>query len=137
MTYKTKDYIKLLYLLAQEKEKGELALWLNIFLRLVKENGDESKIEIIIKKFTEYYDEMEGIVSVKTFTVRPLTEKTKKVIANYIKKLKPGARTVQIKEQYDESLLAGTRIIMDDMVFDMTAKKQLNYLEKCLAGGKE
>ena len=132
MKVKTQEYAQLLYNLLINNEDKKIDQLFYGFLYFVESNGDLPKIEKIIMVFEEYYQKREGLVVAEVTTARKIDEETEKVIRDYIKKIKPEARKVELKERVDPTELGGVRFMVDDRLVDATIKKQLINLKNSL-----
>jgi F-type H+-transporting ATPase subunit delta len=132
MKVKIQEYAQLLYNLLINTEDKKIGQLFYGFLCLVESNGDLPKIEKIIMAFEEYYQKKEGLVVAEVTTARKIDEEMEKMIKDYIKKIKPATKKIELKERVDSTELGGVRFMIDDRLVDATIKKQLINLKNSL-----
>lgn len=130
MKVKAQEYAQLLYKLLSQNKDAEIVI--SNFLLFLKDNCDLGKIENIIKAFEDYYQDAEGVTIANIETARPLNEDSRSALVNYIKRIKPLAKKVILKEKVEPKVMGGIKIIVDDVLIDATTKKQLINLKNIL-----
>lgn len=132
MATKIAEYAQLLYVFGEKGEAQTIGQFMYGFVTLLAENGDLPKAEAIISVLEELVRRREGVVEAEIGTARKLDEETIKAVTQYVKKIKPAAKKVELKEQVDPAMLGGIRLMVDGYLFDATVKKQLINLKNSL-----
>ena len=95
---------------------------------LLVDTGRSHYVREILDGFVKLSNEELGIQEVTVCSARPLTESEKEQIAKAVEaKLH---KTVEIENRIDESLLAGTRIYINDRVYDSSLKAKVSHLKE-------
>ncbi|MBR2552253.1 MAG: ATP synthase F1 subunit delta [Clostridiales bacterium] len=98
------------------------------FMSLLVDSGRSHYIVDILKSFISQCNEELKIQEVTVVSARELTEKETAEIAEAIgKKL---GKKVEITNKIDKTLLAGTRIYINDRVYDSSLKARVNSLRE-------
>lgn len=98
------------------------------FMSLLVDSGRSHYIVDILNSFISLCNEELKIQEVKVVSARELNEKEIAEISKAIKeKLN---KEVEITNKIDESLLAGTRIYINDRVYDSSLKARVNSLKE-------
>lgn len=132
MKIKVQEYGEMLYKLLVKNEGKKTDRLFDGFLLFLEENGDLGKIESIIRAFDEYYKKEEGLTTVTVTVARKIDADLQKTIIDYVKKMKPLSKKIELTEKIDPTILGGIKITADDIMFDGTIKKQIINLKNTL-----
>lgn len=99
------------------------------FLNMLVTNKREMYLPIILKKFSDRYNEKNGITEVNVSVASELDDATQAKIENYIKK-QSGKPNVKINKKVDESILGGFVIDFGDKIFDNSVRYKLNKIKQ-------
>ncbi|RVU97651.1 ATP synthase F1 subunit delta [Coriobacteriales bacterium OH1046] len=120
----TKDEKKALF---RESIRGADRNLMNLLYLLVDEGRGHYLAEIL-GGFISLCNEDLGIQEVMVYSARPLTEEERAEIGGAVGgKL---GKAVEIANRIDESLLAGTRILINDRVYDSSLKAKVRSLKE-------
>lgn len=120
----TKDEKKAIF---RESLHGADRNLMNLLYLLIDEGRGHYLLEIL-DGFVSYCNEDLNIQEVMVYSARPLTEKEHAEIGDAISgKL---GKAVEITNRIDESLLAGTRIFINDRVYDSSLKAKVRSLKE-------
>mmetsp|Transcript_7901 Transcript_7901/g.15446 ORF Transcript_7901/g.15446 Transcript_7901/m.15446 type:complete len:251 (+) Transcript_7901:55-807(+) len=110
-------------------EKAGMQEYTANFLNLLLDMGRFEQLENIADVFDEEVMAMEGVKSVVVRSAVQLDDDAMFKIAEKVKKMS-GAKSIQMKQELDESLLAGFVIDMDSQQIDMSLKNELETLKQ-------
>ncbi len=123
MKYKPKQYAEALHDVLTYAKSGEEKALIKQFVTMVKKNKDWSRLPLILKHFEKIFTERNGLTKVEVESAYPLTEETRKGIAEVYK------NKVLLEEKVNPKLIAGLRILLNDSTFiDSSALKHINNL---------
>ena len=95
---------------------------------LLVDTGRSHYVNEILEGFVELSNEELGIQEVTVYSARKLTESELEQIRKAVEaKIK---KTVEIENRIDETLLAGTRIYINDRVYDSSLKAKVSHLKE-------
>lgn len=98
------------------------------FLKLLVDKGHIRSLHAIVKEYTKSYNEVHHIQVVYVYSATMLQEDEKKRLCETLEiKLH---KSIDLRCQMDESLIAGLRIKINDKIIDNSAKLQLMQLQK-------
>ena len=132
MKIKAQTYGEILYKLLAKNEDRKTDRLLYGFLCLLEANGDLGQIENIIKAFDEYYKKEEGLRTAVATVARQIDGELRKTLLDYVKKIRPSAKKVELIEKIDPTVLGGVKIMVADMMFDCTLQRQVINLKNTL-----
>src|SRR3989338_8955934 len=132
MKIKVQTYAELLYKLLERSDGKRVERLLYGFLLYLRENGDWGKAESIIRAFGEYYKKKEAVTTAMATMAQKMDDDLQKAVNNYIKKIKPLAKKVELIEKIDPTVLGGVKIMVADMMFDCTLQRQVINLKNTL-----
>lgn len=132
MKIKVQTYAELLYKLLERSDGKRVERLLYGFLLYLRENGDWGKAESIIRAFGEYYKKKEAVTTAMATMAQKMDDDLQKAVNNYIKKIKPLAKKIELTEVIDQTVLGGIRVVADDIMLDGTIKKQISNLKNAL-----
>jgi len=130
-TISNNDIARSIYFGSKDKAGAELqAYYKNVvqFLFRKKLLSKSKEILLILRKII---NKEEGIIDAKVLSVEKLYHETKEDLVHLLKK-RYHAREVILKEKYDQVLLGGMRIEVNDEVIDLTIKNKLGQLQEYL-----
>lgn len=124
MKYKPKDYAKALSeLILKEVTASQEKKLLDNFLKLLKKNGDISKIKKIIDLAETLFFKKTGRKKVILETVREINSKQKRLLESLI-----GKGDI-VQERISKDLIAGVKIIVnDEKQIDFSMQKKLENI---------
>lgn len=98
------------------------------FISLVFDYGRISALSLIIAAFEQTYAKAQGVLEATVVTATPLAsdqaEKLSQAVAT-----KFGAKTVQLTQQVDPSVIGGVKIMSADRIIDGTVATRLKQLQ--------
>ena len=100
------------------------------FLCLLVDKGRMTHIKAIAEQFRHLYNAHYDIKEVKIKSARKLDAALKEKLLEAIKK-KEG-KDIDLKEEIDERLISGVKIMMDDKVIDISMQKKIQNMRKAL-----
>ena len=100
------------------------------FLCLLVDKGRMTHIKAIAEHFRHLYNAHYDIKEVKIKSARKLDAALKEKLLEAIKK-KEG-KDIDLKEEIDERLISGVKIMMDDKVIDISMQKKIQNMRKAL-----
>ena len=98
------------------------------FLLLLERKKELHLIPLILNRFTELYNDVQGIIKVMVTTAKSLNEHQKGTIVNHLKeKFK---KEIRPQWQVNPRILGGLKIQKQDVIFDYSFNRQLEKFEK-------
>lgn len=124
---KEKQYAELLYEITDNISGEALKKVLKKFIVLLAKKRDLKRINRIIDKFSETYNNWKNLEEVQIITSKKISEKTLAEIKRWLEKQL--SRKIKLEEKIDETLLGGLIVKYQDTVLDMSLKNNLNNLK--------
>ncbi len=103
------------------------------FVKVIINNGRESRILKILKEFDNICNDNLGIKMGDVFSPYKITQEQIKEIEEVVSK-KIGFK-VKLKNKMDESLIGGVKVVIGDSVFDNSIKNKLRQMRSTLLKG--
>ncbi len=120
MRYSIKQYALALLISLAEKKGEERKNIIRNFLSLLTRNGDQTKLELIIKEAEKTERRKKGIYQVELASATKISGKLKEEVEKII------GKKVIFKERMDPEILAGLKILIEDeTLIDATAQSQI------------
>jgi F-type H+-transporting ATPase subunit delta len=121
------QYAELLYEITDKEDESQVSEAIKGFAKFLVNNNDSFKIDKIIKKFQEIWNEKNGVVEAKIESASKLDESIKQMLNEYILELSQ-AKKVVIEEKTDKELLGGVVIRYKDKILDGSLRTRLTEL---------
>jgi F-type H+-transporting ATPase subunit delta len=124
-----KQYATALYDAVKDKNKEAAGKAVAGFVRVIRENRDFGKMELIIEKFSEAWNEREEIAE---FDIISAKEMSKKSIDELKREIKEGSgvRSVELSRSVDKDLLGGFILRGKDKTIDASVRTKLKMLKE-------
>lgn len=101
------------------------------FFKLIFSKGRSIAIYSIIDAFEEMYREHKGIKLVELTTAIPASDAVKDNVRKILSQNKMlQGKTIEFKENTDESIIGGLVVQVDDKLFDASIKHDLQYIKR-------
>jgi len=100
-----------------------------IFVRVLAENGDLGLSEKIISEFSDMCDKKGGIVAGRVVTAGKIDSGLPNFIESYIRK-ETGAKMVRLEYATDKKILGGFIIKYGDKVYDASVRARLDKFKE-------
>jgi len=123
-----KQYAQSLYQAACGKKQSDVKGVIENFVKVLINNNYIAKADQIIKQFKKIWNKEQGIVKAEVISARKLDIKITKLLNNYIAKLS-GAKTIDLRQEVDKSILGGVVIKYEDKVLDGGLKTRLTDIK--------
>lgn len=131
MKISAKQYAVTLYDLIEGKTEKEISDVLKNFFELLKKNNVLSKLDAILKEFSDIWNKNKGVVEATVTTAKELDRVNKKSIIEYIKKVTK-ASDVVLEEKVDKNVLGGVVLKYGDKIVDNSLKGRVESLGRSL-----
>lgn len=128
MKISAKQYALALYEAIDGKDKKELDKILDNFVHEVMSFGMGSKVDLILEKFHEIWNEKNNEIEAKIVSARELEKAEQNFIVNMIKE-KTKAQKVSLDMKIDPLIIGGMKIEYKGKVLDMSFREQLKQLK--------
>ena len=129
MKISEKQLAEALFEASQGKDQKEINPILDAFAREIVGMRKESKIDSILDKYCQIFDEATGNLKVKLTSVRDLEKEELDILeAEIIKRSK--ANKIVFEKVIDKSLLGGVVIEYGSRVLDISLKKRIKLLKE-------
>lgn len=129
MKISAKKYAQTLYELTEGKNKKEIELVLENFVKVLVSNRDTGKTDEVIEQFQEIWNRKNQIVEAKAVTSTSADKDTLGVVKDYIKN-STQAEEVILDYDVDENILGGVIMRYKDKVIDASLANQVKQLKK-------
>ncbi|MBU4216775.1 ATP synthase F1 subunit delta [Candidatus Parcubacteria bacterium] len=129
MKISLKKYAQALYEATADKSEAEVKLYVKNFVKILAENKDLKRGELIGKYFSKAWNRENGITVVDVTTAQETDKETKKALSEYAIKLL-NADKVVIREKVDKDILGGVIIKNGDMVYDGSLRTRIHNLKE-------
>jgi F-type H+-transporting ATPase subunit delta len=126
------QYANTLYELTDGKSKQDVGSVVAGFLKVLQKNNQLKMAGKIIEKFSNLYNQKNGIVEAEIATARKLESSQVHKVESYVKE-KYKAKEVVIKNKIDESIKGGIVIKVGDEILDASVANKLKKLESILS----
>lgn len=131
MKITTTQYANSLYEATAGKSQQEIGVVVADFIKLLQKSRKIKLTEKIIAKFSEIYNQKNGIVEAEVITKCDMGHATMDRVKSFIKE-KYQAKEVVIKNIIDENIKGGIVIKVGDEVLDGSVARQLKNLNNAL-----
>ncbi|KYP14192.1 ATP synthase F1 subunit delta [Flavihumibacter sp. CACIAM 22H1] len=102
-----------------------------LFFKLLFEKGREIGLPEILDAFDAIYRKMQNIEILELTTAIPVSEEVKAdIVANFKKMPEYAAKTLEVKEKLDESILGGFLAQIGDQLYDASIRHDLQVIKK-------
>ncbi len=135
MKISPKNIAEAVYEATERKSGQDLAIALKRSAQMLKDKRMLGQSEEILDALQDIFNKKTGTVRMKVLTAKSLERQEKNKLENEIKK-KYKAQIVLGEFFEKKELLGGTRIEVENEVFDNTYRNKLHELEKFLRQGK-
>ncbi len=125
-----KKYAASLYEALQDVKHEQIADVLKRFVKILARKKDLSKADKIMSEFVAYSNEKENKVEVLVTSVKPLSEQERSRIVTQLKEVLK--KEIVLREQTDESLIAGAVVQYGDVVVNGSVSNRLELLSNTL-----
>lgn len=102
------------------------------FASLMCDKGRASLLEAALNSFTFFEKEANGVVTAAVRSAQKLTASQKKSVEKFVKDNAENAKTVELEEEIDASLIAGLRVRIGSVEHDMSVRGRLDTLRTSL-----
>jgi F-type H+-transporting ATPase subunit delta len=133
MKISIKQYSQTLFDLTDGKSEQDVLVVIAKFAEQLQKDGQLKNAGKIMEKFSDLYNDANGIVSAEIVVSKKSENLDTKEIVEFIKK-KYNAKEVEFKVVVDEKIQGGIIIRVNDEIMDGSIQKQLIKLKKVLAG---
>ena len=131
MKISLKKYAQALYEATVDKSEEEVKRYVQNFVKILAENKDLKRGDLIGKYFRKTWNREHGITVVDMTTAKEADEETVKVISDYSAKLFNNDQVV-IRTKVDQDILGGVIIKNGDTVFDGSLKSKIKSLKEAM-----
>ncbi len=128
MKISAKQYALALYEAIDGKERQDLDKILDNFVHEIIDSGLSSKIDLILDKFNEIWNEKNNEVEAKIVSARELEKSEQNFITNMIKE-KTKAKKVSLDMKIDPLIIGGMKIEYNGKVLDLSFREKLKQLK--------
>lgn len=125
------QYATTLYELTQDKSKPEVDSVAKKFTEMLAKNGQLKMAKKIIEKFSDIYNQKNGIVEVEITSREVLNNELRNKVSNYVSN-KYKAKEVVLINKINENIKGGIIIKVGDEIVDASINRQLINLNKLL-----
>jgi len=129
MKISEKQLAEALFLVTKDKSQKEVDSVLDLFVREIVDLRKESKIDSIIEKYSQIFDEDAGILKVKLTSAHDLDKAELDFLETEVIK-RSGAKKIVFKKVIDKTLLGGVVIEYGAKVLDISLKKRIKLLKE-------
>jgi F-type H+-transporting ATPase subunit delta len=102
------------------------------FIEIVTRKNREEILPEIAHVFLDLYKDYKGIIDAKILTATPLDPKLKDEMLKIIKKIVGEEKKIEVKEEIEEELIGGFKIVIGDNLLDGSISSQLRELRQKL-----
>jgi len=131
MKITTAQYAQYLLNVSETRTESELGVALDMFFRSLQRDGMLSKSKDICSKFSDMWNAMHGVVSVRIVSAKKLSDDVLQMLNTYIS-ARYGAKEVDALFCVDESVVGGVRIELRDEIVDGTLQQRFCDIERFL-----
>lgn len=131
MKISAKKYATALFEATAGKGEKEVKEAIERFVRILFENKDSKKAEMVIKYFVKTWNKNKGITVVDVLTKEKADEDVIKLLNEFIKKML-GAKELEIRQKVDKSIIGGVIIKHGDVIYDASLKTKVGELRNKL-----
>jgi len=128
MKLSASQYAKALLAALDDRSGAEQKQIIAAFLRLIKRRGDGSLLKKIVTQVQAQADAAAGLVKAEVITARPLSETARHDLKTLVKE-KSGARSVELTEVVDPTVLGGCRLSYQNKCLDASWQTFLKQLQ--------
>lgn len=126
-----KQYAMGLLLAVRGKKDDDVRVIADAFAKLLVQNNNTSKADLIFEVFSLLWDKEHGIVESRITTARKLDADTTDRLKVFLSRL-TGAREIKMEEKIDSSALGGAIIRYGDTVMDYSVKTKISDLNSAI-----
>ncbi len=121
------DFEEKLIFINSLKDQGFTEYFLN-FLKVIISEKNQNHLKEILKKYQTQKLKDQGVILGIVYTTLELTDSEISNLENkFSKKLN---KTIKFKNQIDQNLISGIKVVIDDLVFDYSIDQKLKLLKK-------
>ncbi len=128
MKISAKQYALALYESIDGKEKKDLDKILDNFVREIMNAGFYSKVDLILEKFHEIWNEKNNEVEAKIVSARELEKVEQDLVLKMLKE-KTRAQKISLDMKVDPLIIGGMKIEYNGKVLDMSFREKLKQLK--------
>jgi F-type H+-transporting ATPase subunit delta len=125
------QYAKTLYAATRDKSHKEIGKAVSNLIKILQKNNQVSLFSKISQKFSEIWNEENGIVEAGVTSYEKLRNDLSHQASKYIKE-KYQAKEVVLHNIIDEKIQGGIIIQVGDEILDASVKRRINLLENIL-----
>lgn len=129
MKISLKKYAQALYEATADKSEAEVKRYIENFVKILAENKDLKRGELIGKYFQKTWNREHGITVVDVTTAQEASKETIEFLSGYVVKLFK-ADKVTIRQKIDKNILGGVIIKNGDTVYDGSLKTRIHNLKE-------
>lgn len=129
MKISLKKYAQALYEATADKSEAEVKRYIKNFVKILAENKDLKRGELIGKYFQKAWNREHGMTVVDVTTAQEASEETVQLLTDYVAKLF-ATNKVMMRQKVDKSILGGVIIRNGDMVYDNSLRSRINDLKE-------
>ncbi|MEI6280483.1 MAG: F0F1 ATP synthase subunit delta [bacterium] len=130
-TLTNNDIARAIYLSSKDKNHVEQSIFFKRVIQFLDRKRLLSKTKDILFSLDKIINEEEGRVVARVTSKGELSEKIKKELEHILAK-RYGAKEISIVSNFDEKLLGGFKIEVNDEVIDLTLKNKIEKLQEYL-----
>ena len=131
MKISLKKYAQALYEATKDKSEAEVKTYVKNFVKILAENKDLKRGELIGKYFQKTWNREHGITVVDVTTAQEASKETVELLNDHIIKLFK-ADKVMMRQKVDKNILGGVIIRNGDTVYDGSLKSEIDSLKKVM-----
>lgn len=128
MKITSKQYAISLYEAILDKKDSEIKGAIKNFVKIVIDNNDTCKSDLVISEFSKIWNRENGIIEANILSTNKLDKEIVEVLSDYIKDISK-SKNVTITEKIDKKLIGGVVIKYGDKILDGSIKTRLNSLK--------
>ena len=129
MKISLKKYAQALYEATVDKSEAEVKTYVQNFVKILAENKDLKRGEMIGKYFQKTWNREHGITVVDVVTAQKADKATLNDLSAYAAKLFAADKVV-LREKVDANILGGVVIKNGDTVYDGSLRTRINNLKE-------
>jgi F-type H+-transporting ATPase subunit delta len=133
MKITTKQYAKTLYEITYSAEREELPLKVAAFIKLLRDQGQLAKIELIKREFESVCDQQEGLFKVFVTSVQELNEQHQAELRRILAaQLEITEEKLKFNYKVDPAIKGGLVVRVGNLVVDASIRAKMNQLKGML-----
>jgi len=131
MKISLKKYAQALYEATIDRSEAEVKVYVKNFVKILAENKDLKRGELIGKYFSKVWNREQGVTVVDVTTAQDLDAEALVLLNGYIVKLLK-ADKIDIRQKIDKNILGGVIIRHGDAVYDGSLKTKIKNLKEVM-----